>query len=523
MIASSSLSDQSARHRTLRLPELLRIICGFLPREHCAHLLYLSRFTYACALPTVWEEVDFRSVLLLIPGATVTRSRRDDLKLEYVFNFPSAINLTRFNIHSPFVKTLRTSGSYIIYFPNEWRILESQTASKPLLPNLQLIAINTFSSTEPEHVGWIPRLLHPGLRGLEMHSLDLEKNQGRSSGVHSWLDRVTCFELVNQLSRTCPRIETLQLYPAKLGEYDKIQYSELYDSIATLTYLRSFTFGGSVLHQELLQVLGRLPYLETLSLRTDSSQDWVFNQDDIYLPDDSFPSLQHLDLHHLDDSTVSRICNIPQLFRHLTTVNISHREDYDDKLSEKKRSNAVVACLGKNSPHVQHLTVLPRGETRGCFVVSWSTIDAFKSMPLRYLRLGGIRLDPSLSSDSSGEAPQHHGPEINWEHLLAAVPHLEELHIETQTLEPQELQLFASRLPRLRLLVFKQVELDKGERSAEAVNANQPIVLRCWSYFGSFSTGWRIWHPRVPDVAGISDAVRLVNRLTLLRIYSILG
>ncbi|KAG9075816.1 hypothetical protein FRC06_009871, partial [Ceratobasidium sp. 370] len=436
--------------------------------------------------------------------ATVTRIQRDDLKSDYVFDLPSAIDLTRFSIHSPFVKTLRTTGSYVVRFPDEWQTLELQTGPQPLLPNLRYLAISTFSSAEPEHVEWIPRLLHSGLRRLEMNSLDLEKNQGRSSGLHPWLDRMACFELTNQLSLTCPRIETLQLYPARLDEYDKSQYMELYDGIATLTYLRSFTFGGSVLHQELLQALGQLPYLEKLSLRTDSSQYWEYNQDHIYLPDDSFPSLHHLDLYHLDESTVSRICDTPQLFRHLATLTILHREDYDDKMSEIKRSKTAVTCLGGNSPHIQSLTVLPRGETRSCFAASWSIIDVFKSMPLRYLRLGGIRFYSSFNPDS----PQDHESIINWEHFLAAVPHLEELHIETQTLELPDLQLLASQLPKLRLLVFRQVDLEKGEGPAGAVNAPQSIVIRCWSYFGSLSTGWRIWHPRVPDAAGISKAAR---------------
>ncbi|KAG8717584.1 hypothetical protein FRC08_007164 [Ceratobasidium sp. 394] len=147
--------DQSGFSRTFQEPDLCRAICSVLDKKHYANLLYLSRLTYDCTLPIVWEDTDFRALLLLIPGVTETRGDESPTsggsELDYVFNLPSVPDLSRFNIHSPFIKTLRTTGSYIVHFPKKSPNPGAQTESELLLPNLKYLVINTSSLAKPEH------------------------------------------------------------------------------------------------------------------------------------------------------------------------------------------------------------------------------------------------------------------------------------------------------------------------------------------------------------------------------------
>ncbi|KAG8717586.1 hypothetical protein FRC08_007166 [Ceratobasidium sp. 394] len=381
--------------------------------------------------------------------------------------------------------------------------------SSSLLPNLRHIIVNTFGSAEPEHVKWIPRLLHPDLLSFEMYSLSAEKRRSGAREVHSWLDQGTCFKLIDQLSRTCPRLETLRLYPAQ-GEHNELQRATLYNNIANLTHLWSFTFSGATVQEELFLVLGRLPHLETLSLRADDSQVQSDFQDTINVPNDSFPSLRHLDLYQLNRSAMSRICSISPLFRRLVSASIisKGKPALLGRVATKSINSpdVIFTCLGANSPRIEHLTILPGWGYQSCLDITWLILDAFKLMPLRYLSVGTINLESRWSH-------QNDRPKITWECFLAAVPQLEELHMETKSIEWNELQLLGSWLPNLRLLVFWRIDLCKAEPPTEAINATQPITIRCWSYFGAhFWGGFRDgrWVPHTPDEPSILNAARSV-------------
>ncbi|KAG8717585.1 hypothetical protein FRC08_007165 [Ceratobasidium sp. 394] len=516
MESPSHHRDHSSFYRTFQVPELCRAICNVLDKKYYANLLYLSRLTYDCTLPIVWEDTDFRALLLLIPEVTETREDQSPTpyggELDHVFNLPSVPDLSRFNIHSPFVRKLRTTGSYIIHFPKKWSNLGARTESELLPPNLKYLATNTFSLAKPEHVSWIPRLLHPDLLGFEMYSLSAENRGWRVEEVHSWLDQGTCIDLIDRLSRTCPRLNTLRVYPAEQQDLPSDQCLAMYSKIAGLKHLRSLTFGVAVLHQELLQALGQLPHLEMLSLRADESQCQGDNGDPIRVPDDSFPSLRHLDLHFLNEPAMFRICHLPQLFCGMVSAAIifEGKPHWGGVMigGRLNRSELAFACLGANSPRLERLTVLTEGDIESPLEISWPIIIALKLMALRYLRVGTINFGDRFSFATL----QNPRSEITWERLLAAVPHLEELDMVTQKLELEELQLIGRSLPKLRLLVFSEIDLCNAGQPIDVVNANQAITIRCWSYFGSklrrFGAGRGVWISHIPDEPSVLNAAR---------------
>ncbi|KAG8702064.1 hypothetical protein FRC09_004972 [Ceratobasidium sp. 395] len=261
-----------------------------------------------------------------------------------------------------------------------------------------------------------------------------------------------------------------------------------------------------MVHEELLKVLGQLPHLETLSLCTDNMEEWEYDESPLAVSDDSFPSLRHLYLYGLDESAMSRVCKVPPLFHHL--------------VKDNGRSDVAVTCLGQNSPHVEELTILPRGDN-GLFFISRPTLDKFKRMPLRYLRLGDFIFSGGYEeSDDEGDEgannpsdrfESHQRGESHWKNLLSSVPQLEELHLERKPLDPQLLQLIALGLPNLRLLVFGDLDLKKVKSSGKANPvAAQPITLRGYSYF------WcqKLFNRNLPSEEHIYNAAKFVARPT---------
>ncbi|KAG8773698.1 hypothetical protein FRC12_002374 [Ceratobasidium sp. 428] len=496
----------------LQVPELCHTICSFLEKKHYVNLLYLSRSLYDCVLPLVWGDVDLQFILFLIPGSKVSESASSNWEHSYrVFDFPATIDLSRLNFHSNFVMTLRTASSYAVHLPDECLNSKMRTESPPLLPNLKYFIVNTFGKAKSEHVKWVPWLLHPGLLGFEMYSLKAENREGGTQEIHSWLDSETCLGLLDQLSRTCSGLKILRLYPAEFKGASEAQRAFAYKKIGDLTHLRSLTLGGTVLQNELFRVLSQLPYLETLSFRADESQAQENYDEAINIPEDSFPSLRHLNLYQLNESPMSRLCKVPQLFRHLTSAVIvfEGKPHYSGRLVVYRvnRSEVSITSLGANSPSIERLTLLPDGDCTSCFEVSWSAINAFKFMPLRYLSVGSVKLG---FGSGSGD-PQNREPV--WEDLLAAVPQLEELRMETKRMTVDELQLLGSLLPKLRLLVFWQIDLSAVGQPPEMIKATQSITLRSWSFFGSRLRSFGIrhgsWLPRIPESqSSICDAAR---------------
>ncbi|KAG8784441.1 hypothetical protein FRC12_018707 [Ceratobasidium sp. 428] len=492
MLSPQDLEDNASNLHPLQVPELFRIVCSFLDAKGLSKLLYLSRDIYNSVLPILWQDVDMKFLFHLIPGTKTKESNPNNPKgCNYVITFPSRRDLARFAVHAPLVKTLRTSRPYAVHFPSEWPRSGPDATIIPLLPNLQRLVITTFASGSVKGalVDWIPRLLYPGLLRLEMFTINPIEEPDFEE--YSWLNKDTYLDLLNEVSRICPHIETLRLFPRGLNRPDEYYCTKVFNYIAGLQRLRSLAFSGAMVHKELFKTLSQLPHLETLSLCTDYMGDIdEYDESSLGIPNNSFPSLKHLYLQGLHVTTISRVCKVPTLFCHLKKAIIRFDDDwYDTDDDEVTCSNVAVTSLGQNAPYIQELTVLTRGNF-GSFVVSWSILGRFKYMPLRSLRLGELAFDikdeeadSNNGSDYGATHNQRNYPEIKWEDFLDSVPQLEELQLERQRIDSQTLQLIAIRLFNLRLLVFGDLYLSEAEPpSGIGHTTTQPITLRGHTY-----------------------------------------
>ncbi|KAG8719715.1 hypothetical protein FRC09_010710 [Ceratobasidium sp. 395] len=186
---------------------------------------------------------------------------------------------------------------------------------------------------------------------------------------------------------------------------------------------------------------------------------------------------------------MSCLCQISALFRSLVTLVVSFESNFliRGEASNAERAGITAQCLGKNSPHLQNLTVHTRAGD-GRFTAPQSTIDKFGRMPLRYLALDGISFDPDPYLDHAESERETGGIDVSgdrllragWTNFLVSVSHLEELHLTQGTFELWELQLFASHLPKLRLLCgrFSLNGIAELYGRADWHPATQPMVLR---------------------------------------------
>ncbi|KAG9074620.1 hypothetical protein FS749_013793 [Ceratobasidium sp. UAMH 11750] len=384
----------------------------------------------------VWEDVDLKSMFLLIPE--VEFSKRDENeqepeKLECVFSFPKILDLTRFKMYADLVKVARAHVPYILQFHGQDL---SAALQRPLLPNLQRLVLNTYGAADAITFRWVSSLLTPSLQGLEFQSIYLEASGGEDTRwAHSWIEHEEYLELIGQISRECPHLETLRIFPGAHSGSDTPANSTNYYGITSLKHLRILALGVIEIAQELFLALGQLPCLETLSLHDDRPDSKQPKDDRIDIPDNSFLALRHLALYGLSDSSMQVICTVPSLFRHLVKASFIFIEhDFLGISKHRDFSFTLLQCFD-HSPHLVDLTVFTL-EHDACLVLySPAILDIFRHIPLRRLRLGKARLkswgdiDEVDSDDSSVDESTGH-VEIQWRDFFVTVPYLEELHLD---------------------------------------------------------------------------------------------
>ncbi|KAG8680086.1 hypothetical protein FRC09_018495 [Ceratobasidium sp. 395] len=401
----------------------------------------------------------------------VTTDERWKSEPQLIFEFPSTVNLARFEVYRFFIKAVSTAIPYAITFPKEW-----SSVLQPLLPNLRSIVINTFGWVDDPYVDWVPRLLAPGLKEFKMCSIPLKESAGCDVADHenAWINPSKCMELVDAISQVCPIIGTLEIFANEEDEEDdRTEYDTICEKISGLHSFRSLSFGGAAADQPLFHAFGQLPYLESLTLVSDNSQTLPDSGSTVTLSDDSFPALQHLTLRGLNPRIVTRVYNSAQLFRHIISAKISYEDlSYDGCESDNLRSAYTM----------QHF------------------IPIFKRLPLRRLELCCVDLNPKLDSYEDGleEAGlEENDPEVTWREFLTALPYIEKLDLNN-SFGIQDLVVFGELLPKLRYFAPCELRFNDSKNTSEVDTSSiaaQPIVICAYELKYSDED--------IPDIASI--------------------
>ncbi|KAG8762483.1 hypothetical protein FRC12_009017 [Ceratobasidium sp. 428] len=488
MASHSTTVKLNASSRALGVPELFALVCSFLSKKDGAACLCISRHTFASIASIVWEDVDLKSVLLLVPGMqAIIGDTSETLDRRCAFEFPATVDLARFQVYSPFVKAASTSVPYAITFPKDWPNASGQASLQPLLPNLRSITINTFGWVPDPCVDWVPRFLTPGLKEFKMCSILLQKISGEYY-EDAWLNLGKCIELIDAISQTCPVIETLEMFAHEDAEEDQTKYKVLYEKVAGLHSLRTLSLGGARAGKTLFQAVSRLPHLESLSLASDCSQPVPDRDSLVILSNDSFPNLRHLVLRRLHPDVITRVYDSPQLFRRLVSAEIIYDDDeYDEDEGLGLRPAYAMRCFSHGCSNLTNLSIFTKGDG-GDFCVFRRFIPIFKQLPLRRLKLCYVELNPELSYLAGEGDPEENDPEVTWEEFFAALPYLEELIIDN-SFDTQDLVVLADLLLKLRYFSPCTIQASGTKHSFDVATRSttaQPIIICCHFYLHKY-------------------------------------
>ncbi|KAG8699051.1 hypothetical protein FRC09_006860, partial [Ceratobasidium sp. 395] len=463
---------ETARHAESSRISFLRVVCiselsehifSLLDHSDLAGLASLSRVLFESVVPAIWEEVNVKPLITLIPGVEIDDDAASSA-YDRILNIPIYPDLGRFRVYAPYVKHLRGTPECTIEFSTE----DNSPIALGLLPNLQHITLlsqrhynhNEFARLfAPIDLEWVRRFLCPGLVTFRMFGVDVNEPAGDESNRYlPWMDRTACLRLVAEMSDRCPGVETLQMFPDDSGEGFCEDY---YCNLASMNNLRSFTWSGHRVDQELMSALGALPHLKSLCFMSnisetpnydsdldDSENGYDPASDPVVLSEESFPALQSLELCELGPQTIAKVCGLSPLFRGLTRLAISYA-GHPSPYNFQAWSDDVFACLGHGSPYLIDLEIssMPRR------LVLTEVTDRLRLMPLQRLNLDWVWISN----------------EVECRQFAEVLPDVDELTVCSGLRYPW-LRVFARKLSKLQHLCVGMLNFAEMSKAEEVVS-----------------------------------------------------
>ncbi|QRV78681.1 LRR receptor-like serine/threonine-protein kinase [Ceratobasidium sp. AG-Ba] len=478
-----------------------RAIYGSLRTSDLTKLLRVSRTFFRLVAPVVWGTIPIEKIANLIPG--VEKADSESGIYENVLVIPKHPDMSRVYVYAPYIKRLNATPQYRIKFGNMY-----EPSSAPgLLPNLAHISLASLPNYDsgdfggiwdPIDVDWLAYFACPSLLSFEMYGFDAGRDDYADplSGL-PWIEQSEALKLFDWISGRCPHIEKLRIFPYESPTVGPINMSLGYMQLATLVYLRSFTYAGLEVDQELMDALSLLPRLESLQFISNMPETPNYHSgcdeyykpgtwpeydfpDPIVLPKDAFPALRSLELLKLGPKVIARICRLKPLFRNLTRFKVTY-EDYSSPYWKGRDwRNEVLASLGNLSSCLTDLEI-------DNVLALDMTVEKLAQMPLQRLGLRGIGV---RGLDHAG-----------WKKFVDAIPNLEILNIRFgPTYEC--LNVLAQGIPSLRVL--SQAALYFTEMKGLKEDADLKVKQRLPSQEITLQTTFRLRFPmerQVDEVA----------------------
>ncbi|KAF8607778.1 hypothetical protein BDV93DRAFT_603555 [Ceratobasidium sp. AG-I] len=399
--------------RVVELPEIVELICIFTEKPYLVKLLTVSRHFFYCAAPLIWRDVAETSILLdLLPALC-----SDDLGLE--LQPYNQAQLARFNIYAPFVQNI-DSGTDDDWKVANWLIVLEKVPIRPVLPNLRALGMHPWLSEQNTSwiVKYIEAFLCPNLSDIRMGRNDWGLNIYPDQGAH----------LLAEMARICPNLTKLCMHVEESQHFENLRFRDMYTRANPLSLvsqfldLRVFSTSSVVLDPGVLQLLGRLPCLE--SLQVLSVMDNVTSIANIALSAGSFPSLQHLKLTRVSGLVMSTLWRTPPLVRNLVSVGVKFM------LESHETVNRLICDICQGSPLITDLDL--NFSNHFGFELSATAVDCFRQLPLERVRFEFGRAD--------------------CQHLVSALPNVQYLSMDSLAVRYEDLVLIPKAMPKLQYL-----------------------------------------------------------------------
>lgn len=219
------------------------------------------------------------------------------------------------------------------------------------------------------------------------------------------------------------------LYPDDLCSLGAYYTASLFSPIAQFCELHVLYSSSVVLNPSILQLLGNLPHLKSLTAYSVSNQRVEEEQiliASLTLPDHSFPALQNLKIDCISETVISKLWQTPPLVQKLMAVRVKPTFEPSYEVW-----NDLICAVCHGSPEITDIELdLVQTEY---VELSSAVMGRFRRLPLRHLQIWDGYTDDCQS-------------------LALALPSVEFLEMETMLLSFRDLTLVTKYMPNLQYL-----------------------------------------------------------------------
>ncbi|CAE7176745.1 unnamed protein product [Rhizoctonia solani] len=461
MVACIQPTDSSPALRVFGIYEIATFICELLSRHDNARLLCVCHRLSQDIRPFVWNHVAAVEPLIqMIPETRVDVYMEEPFPPFTAIYLPDSISLSRISFYSPYIKHLDIPLTTVANAYENWDGFLASTQSIDLLPNLECLSLAIPLLTRGETItiqslNWITAFLSSSLLCIQIYP-DLAWDTSTEKFMHAWITLDYATKLLRSISEKCHRLNCLMIMPGDVETQTTLVDTGTFNERITKTApteavflkpdlglelvipcfnsLRKLSITPFILERAAFVALGKLPYLESLSIRElHIADEWpkiychTLNAD---LETQAFPALRYLDLFDLTYDTVINICGQRQLARAMHGL-----KPIVTWLSFRKNQLARLLRMlaHDNSPLRQLYLHIP-----GHWDIPPDFMGHFSHLKLTHLSL---------------PQPNPFGLDYELNELLQSVPALESLEFNEWEIEHllyiDQLRLIATSLPKL--------------------------------------------------------------------------
>ncbi|KAG9073958.1 hypothetical protein FRC06_011032 [Ceratobasidium sp. 370] len=276
-------------HRLFVTQELVAAICARLYAEFLLErypnskrfrgTALVSTHFFHGMLPYIWGSVKLADLFRrrLIPVEILVGRNRSQV---HISQSVSHETMSRFHFYAPYIKVLEVSDE--LYTPeiHNWGPLVEYSKDNKLLPNLAEITCEKFD----------PDALSPLLPSTRKLTIDPTYAQKR-------LDMTETQRILEHTANLCPGLRSLEFYPRTTKTTKTPALSQTFASLSSFKDLRRLASTPAVIQSNALQLVARLPRLDTLSIRScGNGRRWDSSLCEKVSPG-GFPALTDLTLH----------------------------------------------------------------------------------------------------------------------------------------------------------------------------------------------------------------------------------
>ncbi|KAG8695434.1 hypothetical protein FRC08_007835, partial [Ceratobasidium sp. 394] len=434
------------------IPELLRLVFVHCRRQDLARWSLVSRYFFDIATPHLWEYVTCSNVqfLLLINGTTFEDGFWRTLILPEEISDES---LSRFLRYAKFIKHLEIEIPESCFMQNSQALL-AYAESNALLPNLRSLSIESCYHIEATF-DWVLALFPSSLVEIRCKPYPGTRPPLPLETILNWLESV---------SSKCPTLETLELHPYGHREDDDHPGNRFSESLRQLTQLRSLHVNTCLATHNHIRAISRLPRLERLEISTSQERNVIIDQ--VHLPPDAFPMLQHLALRNLGWLDLENAWGMECLVQGLRSLDLVVNPQLKTYMLHR---NGIPYDL---APRLHQLTRLVINfeflDNCKTGAIDEFDLESLSPLPLEYALICGAKVVPIWEE-------RKHPCEI----LASIWPNIQELHWPDQPATSRDLAYFAA-LPSLRHLTLN-IKLMPAPTEIESIVTRRDTfrVLEC--------------------------------------------